>query len=37
MPGLLARLGAKVAAFNLGVYVNHLFGRDPFAFFNPLD
>jgi hypothetical protein len=34
--GLLARLGAKVAAFNLGVYVNHRAGRDPFAFFNPL-
>lgn len=37
MPGLLARLGAKIAAFNLGVYVNHLFGREPFAFINPLE
>lgn len=36
IPGLLARLGAKVAAFNLGVYVNHLCGRAPLAFFNPL-
>lgn len=35
--GVLARLGAKVAAFNLGVYVNHLLGRLPFAFFNPYD
>lgn len=34
--GVLARLGAKVAAFNLGVYVNQRTGRDPFAFFNPL-
>jgi hypothetical protein len=34
--GLLARLGAKVAAFNLGVYLNRLTGREPFAFFNPL-
>lgn len=35
VPGLLARLGAKVAAFNLGVYVNHLCGRPPYAFFDP--
>ena len=34
--GLLARLGAKVAALNLGVYANHLSGRPPFAFFDPL-
>jgi hypothetical protein len=34
--GLLARLGAKVVAFNLSVYINHLFDRPPFAFFNPL-
>lgn len=34
--GLLTRLGAKVTAFNLGVYVNHLYGRSPFAFFDPL-
>ena len=31
MPGLIARLGAKVAAFNCSVYVNHLLGRPPFA------
>jgi hypothetical protein len=37
MRGVLARLGAKVAAFNLGVYVNHLLGRLPFAFFNPYE
>jgi hypothetical protein len=37
VPGLLARLGAKVAALNLGVYVNRLCGRPPFAFFDPLD
>jgi hypothetical protein len=34
--GLLARLGAKLAAFNLGVWINYQFGRPPFAFFNPL-
>ena len=34
--GLLARLGAKVAAFNLAVYVNHLFNRPMFAIFDPL-
>jgi hypothetical protein len=34
--GLLARLGAKVAAFNLAVYVNHLFNRPLFAIFDPL-
>jgi hypothetical protein len=34
--GLLTRLGAKVAAFNLSVYINHRVGRPPFAFFNPL-
>ncbi len=34
--GLLARLGAKVAAFNLAIYVNHLFHRPIFDFFNPL-
>ncbi len=36
MPGLLARLGAKLAAFNLAVYVNHRLGRPPFAFTSPL-
>ncbi len=36
MPGLLARLGAKLAAFNLAVYVNTLCGREPFAVFDPL-
>jgi hypothetical protein len=34
--GLLARLGAKVAACNMGVSLNHHTGRDPFAFCNPL-
>ena len=34
--GLLARLGAKVAAFNLSVYLNYQLGRPPFAFFNPI-
>ena len=29
--GLLTRLGAKVAAFNLAVYVNHLFNRPMFG------
>jgi hypothetical protein len=29
--GLHTRLGAKVAAFNLSVYLNHLFGRPPQA------
>jgi hypothetical protein len=35
--GLLTRLGAKIAAFNLAVYVNHLFNRPPFAIFDPLE
>ncbi len=34
--GLLARIGAKVAAFNLAIHINHLFERPTFAFFNPL-
>lgn len=34
--GLLTRLGAKIAALNLAVYVNHLFNRPTFAIFNPL-
>ena len=34
--GLLTRLAAKVVALNLGVYINHLFGRPPFAVFNPI-
>jgi len=34
--GLLTRLGAKIAAFNLAVYVNHLFNRPTFAIFDPL-
>jgi hypothetical protein len=35
--GVWTRLAAKVAAYNLAVLVNHLFGRPPFALFNPLD
>jgi hypothetical protein len=35
--GLLTRLGAKVAAFNLAVHLNHLFARPTFAGFNPLE
>jgi hypothetical protein len=35
--GLWTRLAAKVAAFDLAVYINHLFGRPPLALFNPLD
>jgi hypothetical protein len=34
--GLLARVGAKVAAYNLALLVNHLFDRPPFALFDPL-
>lgn len=37
LPGLLARLGAKVAAFNLSVYLNHLLGRPPFTAYNPFE
>jgi hypothetical protein len=33
--GLLTRIAAKVAAFNLGVYVNQLYQRPTFAFFDP--
>jgi hypothetical protein len=32
LPGLLARIGAKIAAFNLGVLLNTRLGRPPFAF-----
>lgn len=34
--GLHTRLGAKVAAYNLSLYLNHLFGRPPFSACNPL-
>lgn len=34
--GLLTRLAAKVAAFNLAVYLNYLAGRPPFSAFDPL-
>jgi hypothetical protein len=33
--GLLTRLAAKVAAFNVAVYLNHLRARPTFALFNP--
>jgi ribosome modulation factor len=33
--GVWTRLSAKVAAHNLAVYINHLFGRPTFAVFNP--
>lgn len=36
LSGLLARAGAKVAACNLAIYVNHLTNQPPFAFFDPL-
>ena len=35
--GVWIRLAAKIAAYNLAVYVNHLFGRPTFSLFNPLD
>lgn len=35
--GVWIRLAAKVAAYNLAVYVNYLFHRPTFALFNPLD
>jgi hypothetical protein len=34
--GLLARVGAKVAAYNLALLVNHLFDRPTFSLFDPL-
>lgn len=33
--GLLARVGAKIAALNLGLYLNHLHNRPPFALPRP--
>ncbi len=33
--GVLTRVAAKVTAFNLGVYLNHLFDRPTFACFDP--
>jgi hypothetical protein len=37
LPGLLARLGAKITALNLSVYFNTLLGRPPFAACSPFD
>jgi hypothetical protein len=34
--GLLTRLAAKISAYNLAMAVNYLFGRPPYALFNPL-
>lgn len=34
--GLLARLAAKIAAFNVAVYLNHVFHRPTFSIFDPL-
>lgn len=34
--GLLTRIAAKIAAFNLALYINHCFDRAALAFFNPL-
>jgi Transposase DDE domain len=34
--GLICRLAAKVAAFNIGVGINYLFGRPTFAILNPI-
>jgi hypothetical protein len=34
--GLYTRLGAKVAAYNFALYLNHLLGRPPFSDYNPL-
>ncbi len=35
--GVWIRLAAKIAAYNLAIYVNHLFQRPTFSLFNPLD
>ena len=35
--GVLTRVAAKVAAYNLGVVLNHLFERPTFAFFDPFE
>ncbi len=34
--GLMARIGAKVAALNIAIFVNYHFGRPTFSLFNPL-
>jgi hypothetical protein len=34
--GVWTRLAAKVVAFNLALYINQLFGRPTFAWFNPM-
>lgn len=34
--GLVTRVAAKIAAFDVLIYVNHLFGRPTFASFDPL-
>jgi hypothetical protein len=35
--GLITRLAAKVAAYNLLIFLNYRFDRRPFSVFNPLD
>lgn len=35
--GLLTRLAAKVAAFNITLLLNHLFDRDPFQHLSPMN
>jgi hypothetical protein len=34
--GVYTRLGAKAAAYNFALYINHLFGRPPFSRYNPV-
>lgn len=36
MPGLVARISAKIAALNMGILINQLYGRAPLAIFNPI-
>jgi hypothetical protein len=36
-PGVRTRVAAKVAAYNLALRLNQLFGRQPSAFLNPFD
>jgi hypothetical protein len=35
--GLITRIAAKIAAFNLALWINYRYGRPPFSLFNPLD
>ena len=36
MKGLQTRIACKIAAFNIGILINHMYGRSKFEIFNPI-